>query len=77
MTGLNSAFFIDEEVQERTVSLPDGGEHVLYFKQLPASEFRRFFMAMNTKDEEDLSAATCRLIAASVCYPDGTPAMTP
>ena len=76
MSGLSSAFFIDEQVQERTVKLPDGSEHQLHFKQLPASEFRRFFMAMNTKDEEALTGATCRLIAASVCNPDGSRAMT-
>lgn len=71
-----AALFVSADVQTRTVTLPDGSEHALHFKQLPASEFRKFFYATQAKDEDMQSAAMAKLIAASLCNEDGTPALT-
>lgn len=73
---LDAALFISDEVQLREVTLPDGSTHTLHFKQLPAAEFRRFFMATQSKDEDQQAGAMAKLIAASLCDSDGKPAMT-
>jgi hypothetical protein len=73
---LNQALFISDAVVARQVMLPDGSEHELHFKQLPAAEFRRFFSATQSKDEDVQAGAMAKLIAASLCTPDGKPAIT-
>ena len=73
---LNAALFISDAVQARMVKLPDGSEHELHFKQLPAAEFRRFFLATQSKDEDAQSGAMAKLISMSICTPEGKPALT-
>lgn len=73
---LNAALFISDAVQARMVKLPDGSEHELHFKQLPAAEFRRFFMAAHSKDEDAQAGAMAKLISMSICTPEGKPALT-
>ena len=73
---LHESLFVSDRVHERTVKLPDGAEHALHFKELPASEFRRFHLAETANDEEKKIASMAMLIASSLCEPDGKPAIT-
>lgn len=69
-------FMARAEPQPRTVQLPDGSKHELHFKQLPASAFRGFFNAVARRNEEEQSQAMAKLIAQSLCTPDGQAALT-
>jgi hypothetical protein len=73
---LNESFFVSDKVQEKKVSLADGSEHVLYFKELPAVEFRRFALAEQSDNDDVKAASVAKLIASSLCEPDGKPAIT-
>ena len=73
---LNDAFFVSTQVHEKQVKLADGSEHTLYFKELPAIEFRKFSLAEQSEDEDVKAAALAKLIAASLCEPDGKAAIT-
>jgi hypothetical protein len=74
--GLSASFFASQEVQEREVTLSDGTKHTLYFKELPAVEFRKFQLAENSEDEDVRAASIAKLIAASLVEKDGKPALT-
>lgn len=52
--------------------MPDGSEHVLHFKQLPASEFRKLI----TQAGGDAAAAGLQMIAACLCDADGASVLT-
>lgn len=73
---LNDSLFVSDALHERTVKLPDGSEHALHFKELPAVTFRQFHLAEQSKDEAVQAGSMARLIAASLCEPDGNPAIT-
>lgn len=73
--NLSAALFISDDIQARDVKLPDGSVHALHFRQLPAAEFRRFFTALQSDDEAVMSNAMAKLITASLCTPDGKPAL--
>ena len=71
-----AGFFVSPEIHERTVELADGSKHVLHFRELPSSEYRKFQIAEQSDDEEVRAGSMAKLIAASVCEADGKPAMT-
>lgn len=73
---LDKSFFVSTELQEREVELADGSKHVLYFKELPAIEFRRFALAEQSENENVKAASVAKLIAASLCDADGKLAIT-
>lgn len=73
---LNESFFVSEQIQEKTVKLADGSEHILYFKELPAIEFRKFALAEQSENEDVKAASVAKLVASSLCEPDGKPAIT-
>lgn len=73
---LDKSLFVDDAVQERLVELPDGGKHTLYFKQLPAVEFRKYYNSENSEDDDVKANSMSQLIVASLCEPDGKPALT-
>lgn len=73
---LDKSFFVSTELQEREVKLADGSKHVLYFKELPAIEFRRFALAEQSENENVKAASVAKLIAASLCDADGKLAIT-
>lgn len=75
--AIPGAFFVSGAPQPRTVTLPDGTEHVLHFRQLPAAAWRRFSAAVQDKDHDAQSRAMAGIIAASLCTPEGGPALTP
>lgn len=73
--SLPRSFFASDQVQERKVKLGNGEEHSLFFRELPHTEFRKFFDAERSEDEDVRAAAVARLIAASLCTADGKPAI--
>jgi len=76
VSSLGSSLFVSDKIHERKVTLPDGGEHTLFFKELPAIEFRKFYMAEQSKNEDEQAGSIAKLIAACLCEPDGKPALT-
>jgi hypothetical protein len=74
--SISDKFFISPTLHERLVKLPDGSEHKLHFKELPASEFRRFRNAEQSEDEEKQVGSMAKLISASWCEADGKPVVT-
>lgn len=68
--------FVSDAVQERTITLGDGSAHTLHFRELSAAAFRAFQIAEQSEDEDTRASSMARLIASSVCEPDGKPAMT-
>lgn len=73
---LPATFFVSEQTHERSVKMPDGSEHTLHFRQLPAVEFRKFVFAERSTDEATQAGSAAKIIAASLCDPDGKPALT-
>jgi len=69
-------FFVSPEVHERTVELADGTKHILHFREVPATVFRKFQMDESSDDEDVRANSIARLIAASLCNADGSPAMS-
>jgi hypothetical protein len=72
---MNENLFVSTEVHERTVVL-NKEEVKLYFKEVPAVEFRRYFLIEQSGDIEKQIESMPRLIASSICNVDGTSAMT-
>lgn len=70
------AFFVSAQVHERKVTLADGSEHILYFKEVPATVYRKFQIAESSEDEDVRASSLAKLITASMCEADGSPAMT-
>ena len=71
-----AAFFVSGEVHERKITLPDGSEHSLFFKELPASVYRKFQIAEQSEDENVRAGSIAKLISASLCEEDGSQGMT-
>jgi tail assembly chaperone len=70
---LNAALFVSETIHEREITLGDGSKHVLHFKEVSAADFRKLQTA---KNDEQADHAASKVIAASLCNADGTPALT-
>ena len=73
---LDKSFFVSTEVKEREVKLQDGTKHILYFKELPAIEFNRYWNTINSKDENERVYGVAKLIAAGLCNKDGSTTLT-
>lgn len=73
---LDESLFVSAELHEREVKLPGGKAVRLHFRELPAIDFIRFHAALNGSDDDAKAGASARIVAAAVCQPDGTPAMT-
>lgn len=73
---IDQSFFVSSTVQKRTVELPDGKKHDLFFKEIPAVEFRRFSLAEQSDDENVRIGSIGKLICVSLCNEDGSPAIT-
>jgi hypothetical protein len=74
--SLNESFFVSEKLHEKTVTLPDGSDHILHFREVPAPVFIRFREQQRSEDETTRAHAVANLLAASLCEPDGKPAIT-
>jgi hypothetical protein len=73
---IDKSFFISGEVHKRSVTLPNGEAHELFFKEIPAVEFRRFSLAEQSEDENIRVGSISKLICASLCNEDGSSAIT-
>lgn len=73
--ALDQSLFISAQVHERTVEMADGQKHVLHFREVPTSVFRAWQIAERSEDLAVQVSAGPRLIAASLCNADGTPAL--
>ena len=73
---IDQSFFVSSTAQKRTVELPDGKKHDLFFKEIPAVEFRRFSLAEQSGDENVRIGSIAKLICVSLCNEDGSPAVT-
>lgn len=73
---LNKGFFVSTQIHSRKVKLPDGSEHELHFKELPAVEFRRFQIAEQSDNEEIRIGAMMKMIAFSLCDANGKPVLS-
>ena len=49
---LPADLFVSDAAHEKTISLPDGSEHVFRFREFSAAEYRRV-QKMATSDDED------------------------
>lgn len=67
---------VSTEIHEKPVTLADGTVRKLYFRELPADDYRRFQIAETSEDEDKRAGSVARMIAASMCEPDGKPALT-
>lgn len=74
---LNPALFASVEAHPRKVTLQDGTEVELYFREIPAIELRRQHLAETSDDPAVRDGALARLISVGLCNEDGTPAITP
>lgn len=74
---VDASLFISATPIRKEVELSDGTKHALYFREVPAKAFRRYSKDVNSDDPEVSDMATPRLIAASLCDPDGKLTMTP
>lgn len=73
---IDASFFVSSAAQKRAVELPDGQTHELFFKEIPAVEFRRFSLAEQSEDENVRVGSIAKLICVSLCNEDGSPAIT-
>lgn len=73
---LDDSNFVTDQVHERTVTLADGKEHKLYFREVPAGVYEMAMTAMRSEDPDTRKGGVPRLIAASLCEADGSPAIT-
>lgn len=76
MSGLQDSDFAGDAIHERTVTMADGSKRVLHFRELDSTHVNRYYLWLTSADEEVRAAAAARLIAAGLCNPDGTPALT-
>lgn len=75
MGTLSESLFASDKPTARTVEMPDGTKHTLYFRQLPAVEFRRFYNAENSTNEDTRVGSMAKLIAAGLCDENGKAAL--
>ena len=73
---LDDSLFASAELHERDVEVAPGKSIKLHFRELPAVDFIRFHGIATGGDEDARAGAAARLIAAGVCNPDGSTAMT-
>lgn len=71
---LDAALFVSETVHEREITLGDGTKHKLHFREISAADFRKL---QTSKNDEQAELAASKVIAKSLCNPDGTDCITP
>lgn len=72
---LSDKFFISKDIVERKITMADGTEEVLFFKQLPNSAFERYALWCNSSNEDVVATAGARLLVLGLCEPDGKAAV--
>lgn len=76
MSSDYGALMVGDTIHEREIELADGAKRTLYFKEVPAQVFRKWIIARNSEDDAVRAASAEILIVASMCEPDGKPALT-
>lgn len=71
---LDPSLFVGETIHEREITLGDGSKQLLHFREITSADFRKLQTA--SMKPEEAEAAVSRVIAASLCNPDGTDAIT-
>ena len=71
----DDSLYISDEIYERTIKTPKG-DKTFWFKELPSNAHTRFEFEIRSDDYEVRGNAIPRLIAASLCEPDGASAIT-
>lgn len=72
---LPASAFVTDTIHAREVVI-DGQPVELHFRELPGVEFIKLYRIEQTGSEDAKAGAACRLVAASLCEPDGKPALT-
>lgn len=67
---------VSDAVHAREVELPGGVKRTLYFKEVSALVYRKFQITESSEDDDVRATSLAKLIAASLCEPDGSPALT-
>lgn len=68
--------FCDGDIHERKVVLGDGSEKIVWFKALPNTDWKRYYMWLRSESEDTRASAEARLVVLGVCNPDGSPALS-
>lgn len=71
---LDESMFVSDDLHEREVQIGKSKKVKLHFRELPAVEFIRNNLSQSDPDVH--AGAVAKLIAACVCNPDGSPAMS-
>lgn len=72
---LDAALFVSETVHEREITLGDGTKHKLHFREVSAADLRKL-QTSDKDDPEKAEIAASRVIARSLCNPDGSDCIT-
>src|SRR5688572_1104693 len=75
-SSIPDSFFASDKPIPRQVTMQDGSEHTIHFKELPAFELDRWRAAQHAEDRETRIDATAKLLVLSVCEPGGSAALT-
>lgn len=75
MQMLDDDLFAGDKLHAREVEVSPGKTVTLHFRELPATAFIKFHNIASTSDEDAKAGAAARLIAESLCNPDGSRAM--
>ncbi|MDD2728324.1 hypothetical protein [Malikia sp.] len=73
---LDESLFVGTDLHEREVEVAKDKQVKLWFKELPAIEFIRFYTLSTSDDEMVRLGAAARLISSCLVNPDGSPAMS-
>ncbi|MEU9859177.1 phage tail assembly chaperone family protein, TAC, partial [Streptomyces sp. NPDC047974] len=73
---LDPSLFISDDVHEREVMLADGKKHTFYIREQEAGVLRGFFAGQASEDADKQAETMARLIAKSICDPEGNPALS-
>jgi hypothetical protein len=73
---LDKSFFVSDVAIPKDITLSDGTTHKMFFKEISAIEFRKFFIAEQSNDDDVKATSMAKLIASSLCNEDGKPAIT-
>lgn len=73
---LDPSLFISDDVHQREVKLADGRKHTFYIREQEAGVLRSFFAGQASDDPDKQADSMARLIAKSICDPEGKPALS-
>lgn len=74
--ALDNSLFASQDVEAHDIELGDGSKHKLYFKEATAGAFSDYSAALRSDDVKERAKAPAIIIAACLCEPDGSAAIT-